>query len=131
MVANDFLTTLDAVQLRTGLVKPLLEHTKPDVGYVGSSFILDVRRRLDEMEGSLWVEDKWTPSIQRESDASLMKRFSGIEWINQTMLRKANEVRLYLRVVTIADLADETGRFIPDGMLCGDWQAGSDLHWPE
>ena len=38
--------------------------------------------------------------------------------------------RLYLRVLTIADLADPTGQFIPDGMLNGDWQAGSDIHWP-
>ena len=46
------------------------------------------------------------------------------------MLTRVNEVRIYLRVVTIADLADEEGEYIPDGMLCGDWQAGSDLKWP-
>jgi hypothetical protein len=35
-------------------------------------------------------------------------------------------VRLYLRVITIADLTDPEGSTIPDGMLTGDWQAGSD-----
>ena len=45
-------------------------------------------------------------------------------------LRKVNAVRLYLRVVTIADLTHPSGGYIPDGMLTGDWQAGSDLEWP-
>ena len=70
------------------------------------------------------------PSLQREGDASLMERFMTIEWATQSILRKVNDVQLYLRVVTIADLADESGQVIPDGILCGDWQAGSDLVWP-
>ena len=37
---------------------------------------------------------------------------------------------LFLRLITIADFADPTGTFIPDGMLNGDRQAGSDLMWP-
>ena len=32
----------------------------------------------------------------------------------------ANMVRLYLRVITIADMSDPTGKFILDGMLQGD-----------
>ena len=39
-------------------------------------------------------------------------------------------VLVYLWVLTIADLADPSGKFIPDGMLTGRWQAGLDLHWP-
>ena len=59
-----------------------------------------------------------------------MERFSQCPHISQAMLRKANAVRIYLRVVTIADLADVGGTFIPAGMLTGKWQAGSDLKWP-
>ena len=35
-----------------------------------------------------------------------------------------------MRVLTIADIADPSGEFIPDGMLTGEWQAGSDMFWP-
>ena len=38
---------------------------------------------------------------------------------------------MYLRVITIADLTEETGRYIPDGVMDGkgEWIAGSDLKW--
>ena len=44
---------------------------------------------------------------------------------------RINEVRIYLRVTTIADLADETGVYIPDEMLCREWRAGSNLRCPK
>ena len=103
------------------MTKPLLEDTQPAVEYLGASYVLDMRNRLAEIGGSLWVEKKWTPKLQREGDQSLMEQFIKIPWITRSMLTRVNEVRIYLRVVTIADLADEEGEFIPDGMLCGDW----------
>ena len=42
---------------------------------------------------------------------------------------RINEVRIYLRVITIVDLVFETGTYIPGKMLCGEWRAGSDLKW--
>jgi len=51
-------------------------------------------------------------------------------FVTQSQLRRANTVRLYLRVITLADLCDPTGNYIPSSMLNGDWQAGSDLLWP-
>ena len=41
--------------------------------------------------------------------------------ITKGMLEKANAVRLFLRVATIADLTDLSGTFIPSGMLVGNW----------
>ena len=51
-------------------------------------------------------------------------------FVTQSQLRRANTVRLYLRVITLADLCNPTGNYIPSSMLNGDWQAGSDLLWP-
>ena len=59
-----------------------------------------------------------------------MDQFARIPHISHAELCRANAVRLYLRVITIADLTDVGGHFIPAGMLTGDWQAGSDLQWP-
>ena len=81
------------------------------------------------MKAQLWVEKKWTPSLQRENDASLMQTFLDCPQISRAMLKKANAVRPDLRVVTITDLADVGGTFIPAGILTGKWQAGSDYKW--
>lgn len=59
-----------------------------------------------------------------------MDRFVQIPCITRAELKQANAVRLWLRVLTIADLVEPAGRFIPDNMLSGDWQAGLDIHWP-
>ena len=108
-----------------------MEHTAESLTYVGPSFFLEVRQRLDEIGADFWIEKIWRPSLQREGDCSLMEVFSHIKGITQGQLEKLNEVRLFLRVITIADLANPDGTHIPDGMLVGDWQAGSDLLWPE
>lgn len=129
-VANDFLVTLDNVQLCSGLTRPLLEFPTPRVSYLDTSLIIDTRRRLEEMDASLWVEDAWIPPIQRVGDTSIMGQFLQIPGVKTSQLRQANTVRLYLRVVTLADICDPTGQYIPSGMLTGDWQAGSDLKWP-
>jgi hypothetical protein len=129
-VANYLLVALDSVQMVAGFMQPLLEYTNLPLVYAGNSYLLDIRSRLAALDASLWVEKAWSPPLQREGDESLMERFVQIPNITRAELRRANAVRLYLRVVTIADLADVGGSYIPAGMLNGDWQAGSDLKWP-
>jgi len=43
----------------------------------------------------------------------------------------ANEVRLWLRIITVADLADENGRTIDPNKFDGSWRGQSNLNWPE
>ena len=129
-VANDIIVTLDSIQLYAGLQYPLLEHPGLPVNYAGKSFFLSFRQRLANINASLWIEDVWKPQPQREGDQFIMELFIRIPGITAAELRRANAVRLYLRVLTIADLADSTGHFIPTDMLTGKWQAGSDLYWP-
>lgn len=129
-VANDFLVTLDSVQMCSGFTTPILATTTEPISYLSPSYIIDLQRRMSEMKAFLGIEDIWVPQLQREGDEALMQRFLRCPQISRAMLRQANAVRLYLRVVTIADLADAGGTFIPAGMLTGKWQAGSDLKWP-
>ena len=63
VVANDLLTTLDCVQMRSGLVTPLLEVTQPAIEYFENSHDLSIRKRLDKIGGSMWIEDCWTPKL--------------------------------------------------------------------
>ena len=55
-----------------------------------------------------------TQILQREKDESLMERFVRIPGITVGQLEKVNAVHLYLRVITIADLAHESGQYIAD-----------------
>jgi hypothetical protein len=123
VVANDFLVTLDIIQLCSGLTSPILASPTIRLDYLDQSYIMHLRSRLAAMDCSLWIERAWTPVCQRVGDKSLMGKFITIPKI-------ANSVRLFLRVVTISDLADIAGRIIPEGILTGDWQANSDLKWP-
>ncbi|KAL7552654.1 hypothetical protein ACHAWF_015884 [Thalassiosira exigua] len=121
----------DWVQHRSGWVRPILEHVQGRIDYVGRDHMIFIRNCLKDMDASLWIEHAWTPSLQRAGDEALMERFAQHSRATKGQLEKLNAVRLYLRVVTVADLADPPGRYIPDGMLTGEWQAGSDLRWPK
>lgn len=129
-VANDIVVTLDSLQLASGLSRPLMEYPTAEVNYLGDSYFLHIRSQLAEINASLWIEDVWRPTPHREHDAFLMDQFIRIPGITRADLKQANAVRMYLRVLTIADMADPSGEFIPDGMLTGKWQAGTDLYWP-
>jgi hypothetical protein len=129
-VANCFLVALDSVQLCSGFTTPILEDPTHDISYLSPSYVIDVRERLRKMGAILWVEKAWTPAPQRVGDRSLMEAFTSIPGISRAILRRTNAVRVYLRVVTLADLVDTSGTYIPADLLNGKWQAGSDLKWP-
>lgn len=130
VVANDFLVALDSVQMCSGFIEPILESVEDPIEYLSPSYIISLRTRLHEMKAYVWIEKSWTPRLQRDGDRSIMQTFVQCPQISRAMLKQANAVRLYLRVVTIADLVDVGGSFIPSGMLTGEWTAGTDLKWP-
>ena len=130
-IANAMLTTINTVQLNSGLVFPLLEFPATKIDYMGNSFILDLRCRLLSLGGSMWIENAWTPKLQREGDSSIMQLFIDCPLITRAMRKKACSCLMYMRCITLADIADPTGKYIPDGMLTGKFQAGSDFEWPD
>jgi hypothetical protein len=59
-----------------------------------------------------------------------MERFLSVK----TTAKQRTQLRMvlhWLRVITIADLADPTGQYIPGYKLTGDWQADSPFEWPK
>jgi hypothetical protein len=129
-IANNLLVTINLIQLRSGVGTPILKTPHSNLDYVGRSMILSLWRQMAGINASLWIEKIWRHPCQHEHNEFIMDCFICIPRITQAQLKQANEVRIYLRVLTIADLVDPSGRFIPDGNLSGDWQGGSDIHWP-
>ena len=82
------------------------------------------------MKATMWIEHQWTPSLQQVHDRAIMTAFIGIEGITLTRLIRANLCRLYPRIITIADLCNTRGTFIPGSRLDGRWRARSSLEWP-
>jgi hypothetical protein len=120
-VANDIMVTLDNLQFYSGLILPVLEFPSLPIPYVDEGFLSSVRRRLNEMDAGLWVENAWAPSLQHVRDESLMVHFITIPHITTAQLQCTNIVRLFLRVFTIADLCDTMGTFIPSRMGMAGW----------
>ena len=108
-----------------------MQNTPHKINYIGTSYLCEMRRRLSGIDDTVWIEHTWVPSLQRQWDEAIMERFINISGITNGQLKQANTVRLYLRVITIADLTNPEGSTIPDGMLTGDWQAGLDILWPD
>ena len=103
-VANDILVTLDNIQLKAGFVTPIMEDTRPRMDYFDQGLLASLRGRMRKIKATMWIENAWAPTLQSENDGAIMERFSGIRGATPGELKKVNVVRLYLRVITIADL---------------------------
>ena len=130
-LANDILVVLSSIQLMSGLTTPILEDPSPKIEYIKTGWIGHIRQRLATLKGEIWIEDQWTPLLQREQDASIMHTFLTIPGITRKKLERANYWRIYLRIITVSDIADEIGKIVPSGRLYGQWQAHSTLNWPD
>ena len=128
-VAGDILATLDNIQLASGFATPILEAPDLPIDYIDQGWILDLRDRLREIGATMWVEDAWQPPLQRVHDVSLMEQFLRVT-TTKSQRRQLRAVLHWLRVITLADLADPSGRFIPGHRVVGKWQAESTLEWP-
>jgi hypothetical protein len=128
---KDILVVLSAWQLVSGMVKPIMHEVEDDLPYLGVGWITHIRERLRAMNGRIWIEQQWCPTLQRAHDEAIMILFMRIKGMTKGKLEKLNYVRLFLHVITIADLANEQGNIIPGHRFSGKWQANSSLEWPD
>ena len=119
-VANDILVTLDNIQFNAGFAIPIMEDTRPRMDYVDQGLLASQRGRVEEIEATMWIEKAWAPKLQSGNDRSIMKGFTAIKGATPVQIREVNAVRLYLRVIIIADLTHPSGGYLPDRMLTGD-----------
>jgi hypothetical protein len=128
-VANDLLVTLDNLQLELRFTTPLFEAPLAKLDYIDQGWITNLIHRLGKAGLTLWIENCWTPKLQREHDVSLMEHLLRLD----TTKRERKDVSSclkYMGVVTLADLADEKGILIPGDRLIGAWRADSAFEWP-
>ena len=113
-VAKDLLVTLANLQLESGFVTPILESKAPHLDYIEQGWIAGLQNRLQQIDASLWVESAWTPKLQRIHDVVLMEQFLKVDTYRHER-KDLSACCKWLRVVTVADLANESGTMIPAG----------------
>ena len=66
------------------------------------------------------MEDKWVIQLQRKEDVFLMTALSGKKWaLTSKMMKRINACRLFLQVITLADICDGSGSFVTGNILKG------------
>ena len=61
------------------------------------------------------------PKLQRTNNEAIMELFTTLLGATKRQLDKCNQVCLYLRVITLADLVHGSGGYIPDKALTRKW----------
>ena len=110
---RDIIATLDAFRLISELVALVLSSPVISIKYAGWGLIPHMRDRLCALDGRIAMENAWHPCLERENDDSIMENFAACTRITALELIRANEARLWLRVICISDLADINDRNIP------------------
>jgi hypothetical protein len=72
IVANDILVTLNAFQMASGFLTPVLEDTTTPIDYVDKGWIPHLRNMLRMIDGGVWIEKAWHPKRQRQFDYCLL-----------------------------------------------------------
>ena len=102
---HDLIQTLDAFQIASGFVLPVMESTNTKINYdLGSGLLLHIRHRFGALDGSIWVEKAWQPELQHDHESSLVESFLHAP-VTPHIQKHANECRIRLRVITIAKIA--------------------------
>ena len=118
-IAEALHIVIEHVQLQMGVtVKPFQFPIAPLLRYIEPNWVTSVWQFVDHIQRTVHIENAWDLTPQRQGDQCLMIR--------------PNACRLYLQVVTAADITDGSGRFVISqymkGHKCAD--CTSTWEWP-
>ena len=79
------------------------------IDYGDRGWIPHIRHQLTILGGSMAVGNTWSTSLQRKDDDSILEGITDCKLLTRKGRILANECRLWMRVITIADLASPNG----------------------
>ena len=92
ITAGDIITALDAFQLVSGFVTPVLSSPTIPISYAGQGLIPHIRDRLRALDGQIEVEKAWRPHLQRINDDSIMENIAASKNVTALEIKRAGEV---------------------------------------
>ena len=97
----------------------ILRDTSTSLPHLESSWLASLRQYLKDIEANLELDETHIPALQCEGDRHIMDAVLANPTFKPFQVRLVNYCRLYLRVVTVADIASAKGDTIDPGMLQG------------
>ena len=111
--------SLEYLQLYAGVGTPILkaETDIPVTARAEQGWLTSVKKYLSSCDAEILLTQQWCPELQRTGDSFLMEalqqKFSG----QLKKLKTLNRCRLYLRVLTLADISTSSGDKLCPAML--------------
>ena len=121
--------SLDAYQLASGFVSCVMLIPTIQITYLSAGWIPHLRMRLSALDGCLSIEKAWVLHLQQQDDDSIMEVIADSKGLTPKEKQLANEMRIWLRVICILDLADVEGVSIAWNRLTGKWRGISAGNW--
>ena len=120
IVGTEMRISISASQLEAGIQEPLLQcDWKTYRKYLTRTWITTTWEFLSKTQLQLRIPNIWTPSPQRQNDSFLMTHASETYNKGTATLKKINRCRLFLKVTTLSDITDATGRYIESNIWKG------------
>ena len=120
---------LEVYQLIMGVGFHILENTSKDLPHSEPNMIEYIRRQAQSLNITFKITGAWKPPLVREGDRNIMEDMIALH-LRPEYLRMMNNCRLYLQIVTLADITDPTGAKIEEWAWNGIRERSSTLSWP-
>jgi exonuclease III len=120
-------------QLTVGSSTPILENTRMVLPHLESKWIGSLRTFLAKIQGSLRLDATYVQPKQRVQDEYIMDRVMESGKFTEAEIRRINYCRIYLRAVTVSDIASIAGDRLDMHKIRGSpsvESSASRLEWP-
>ena len=107
-MCDDLEVTFARVQLNSGFVTSVLCDTRQPITCIEGSYMINMRKRMNKIgNAKLWIKGSWAPKLQQVNNVLIMERIGKLKGIIKGGLKQVNSGRLWMRVVTVADVANK------------------------
>ena len=123
---------LEDIQLETGLIGNIFDYEYSKFGFLTQpSWLQHLWHECDKHEIAL--HGKYAqPQLTRENDFCLMERLCNSNHFTKQQILIINRCRIYLQVITLADISDSSGGFVTEYAYAGNKSTdrNSKYVWP-
>ena len=111
--------TVAWAQYCIGTSTSFLTDTTTKLPHLESTWLTSLRQFLHAVGGTLELDHRYIPPLQRERDQHIMDVVLQSNKFQPQQIRFVNYCRLYLRVITVSDISNANGTDILTGMYQG------------
>jgi hypothetical protein len=100
---------------QAGITIPILEQTEINIDYIDGRVIPAMRKYLNEIGGSITLDNTMIRPKLRQNDESIMERAISMK-LTQIQKRRINAVRMYLGIMYLSEICNTEGDSLISGI---------------